>query len=242
MSNAWDLSNIRKLAGLQINESKQTLTEGPWYEKDDDADEDRDARVASSDKRQAKFEKKNKSELTTANKQAEAKKAESKAEAKKESKPDAEKKPEEKKESAKEVEKKEVAAAEAKRRGKAPNENSFNQQAKMHAKTHTRGTFIKWASETHGKGKNYASALFAKYNPKSSREVKTEAWILVHPHMPTFTLAENVEMNQLQWVDSTSPLDSMVFATEAEAQKTLTYLNEWKNWSAVLEHIVFEQD
>jgi len=233
MTQAWDINNIRKIAGLK------PLTEGPWYEKDDD-DEDRDAKVASSDKNQRKFEKKNKSELATANKEASAKKP-----AAKESKPDPEKKPEVKQEPAEEVEKKEVAAAEAKRRGKAPNENSFNQQAKKYAREHSRGSFIKWAADTHGKGKNYASALFAKYNPKSSREVKESAeqvWIITHPQLKSHTLSENVEMNQLQWIDANTDLNTMIFATEAEANKTLKYLREWKSWDGIVEQIEFDKE
>ena len=94
----------------------------------------------------------------------------------------------------------------------------------------SRGEFLKWAAEKHGKGKAYASALFAKYNPKSSREVKTnECYMLQHPSAPSFLLAENKMMNQYQWIDSASPMDPLVFETEAEAQKVAKYINEWQN-------------
>jgi hypothetical protein len=191
-----------------------------------------------------------------AKKKAEAPKAEEKKPADKKHKPDADKdgvpdyadkkpgkddnaapaKAEEKKEEPK-------AAEEAKKaRGRAANPESFNQHAKAKAKSMSRGEFIKWAADTHGKGKNYASSLFAKYNPKSSRQVAEakEVWILTHPHMPTFTLAENYEMKTQQWVDSTSPFNTTLHLSEAEAQKTAKYMSEWKGQSSVIEKITFE--
>lgn len=202
----------------------------------DEDDEDPDAKIASSDKRQAAFEKRNKKEIKAANKDADSKDQAKKSE---DRKPDAEDKQDDSKKEPGAVAK----AEEAKRRGKAPNEASFNQQAKKYAKEHTRASFIKWAMETHGKGKNYSSALFAKYNPKSGREQKVveamKVWGIVHPTMAGFTLADNREMNQMQWIDSSSPLDSMIFTTEAEAQKIAKYMAEWRSQSAVVESYDF---
>ena len=97
----------------------------------------------------------------------------------------------------------------------------------------TRGEFLKWAADQHGKGKAYASALFAKYNPKSGREVKTnECYMLQHPSVASFLLAENKMMNQYQWIDSSSPFDPLVFESEAEAKKVAQYIYEWKNRTA----------
>jgi hypothetical protein len=106
----------------------------------------------------------------------------------------------------------------------------------------SRGAFITWAAEKHGKGKNYASTLFAKYNPKSSRQVAEakEVWILTHPHMPLFTLAENYEMKTQQWVDYTSPFNTTLHLSEAEAKKQAKFMSEWKGMSSVIEKIVFE--
>jgi outer membrane biosynthesis protein TonB len=225
----WDLGRLAKIAGVSLNEV---------WDRDDD-DEDPDAKIASEDKRQKSFEKKNKGELKAADKAVPAKKVE-KAE---EKKPEPTAKAEEKKDD-KPAEKKEEpkAAEEAKKRGRAANPESFNQHAKANAKSMTRGAFIKWAAETHGKGKNYASSLFAKYNPKSSRELKEAktGWILVHPHMPTFTLAENYEMKQMQWVDSSSSFNTLVYTTEAEAERVAKYMLEWKGQTSVIEKITFE--
>jgi outer membrane biosynthesis protein TonB len=246
----WNIGNIRKIAGLPLNEA---------WDRDDD-DEDPDAKIAMSDKGQQAFEKKNKGELESnaamlkkrtadqkaaaEKKKAEAKPAEKKEEPKKEAPKAEEKKPvEAKKEEPKAEEpKKEEPKAEAKRRGAAPNENSFNQQAKKYAKEHTRGSFIKWAKDTHGKGTAYASALFAKYNPKSGRTpaAANECYVITHPHMPSFLLAENREMNQMQWIDPTSPMEPMMFSTLAEAEKTAKYMSEWKSQASKIEHIVFE--
>jgi len=171
----------------------------------------------------------------------EAKKEAPKAEEKKEAAP--KKEPEAKKEEPKAEEKKEEPAAEAKRRGKAPNPESFNQHAKANAKNMTRGQFLTWAAEKHGKGKAYASALFAKYNPKSSREVKTnECYMLQHPSVPSFLLAENKMMNQYQWIDGASPMDPLVFETEAEAKKVAQYIYEWKNQTADIVKIDFSDE
>jgi outer membrane biosynthesis protein TonB len=244
MNSNWDINNIRRIAGLPLNEA---------WDRDDD-DEDPDVKIANSDKGQQAFEKKNKDHLDdnaamlkkrTADQKAAAakKKAEAPKPAEKKAEPaKAEEKPAEKKEEPKKEEKKEVAAAEAKRRGKAPNPESFNQHAKAKAKSMTRSAFIAWAAADHNKGKNYASTLFAKYNPKSSREVQAanEMWILTHPYLKGYTLAENRELNQMQWVDSNSSFDTMCFVTEAEAKKVATYMEEWKSQQTLIEHIVFE--
>jgi hypothetical protein len=223
--NGWDLTRLARIAGVPLNEA---------WDRDDD-DEDPDAKIAGEDKRQKAFEKKNKGELKAADKAVPPKKAEDK-------KPDAapakaeEKKPEEKKEEPAKTEEAKKA------RGRQANPESFNQHAKTNAKSMSRGAFITWAAEKHGKGKNYASTLFAKYNPKSSRQVAEakEVWILTHPHMPLFTLAENYEMKTQQWVDSTSPFNTTLHLSEAEAQRTAKYMSEWKGMSSVIEKIVFE--
>lgn len=222
-----------------------------------DADPDKDLH-ALAQRRKAKEQKKEADEdkeeaeskaAAAAEKKAEEKeapKAEEKKEAAPKKEPEAKKeapKAEEKKEEPKAEEKKEEPAAEAKRRGKAPNPESFNQHAKANAKNMTRGQFLTWAAEKHGKGKAYASALFAKYNPKSSREVKTnECYMLQHPSVPSFLLAENKMMNQYQWIDGASPMDPLVFETEAEAKKVAQYIYEWKNQTADIVKIDFSDE
>lgn len=258
---SWDISRIRALAGVQpINESYDDDDDGMSASerallnkaesdlkkkgvKVKDADPDKDLHALAQRRKakdKAKEDAEDKEEAESKARAAAEKKAEEKeapkAEDDKEAAPKKEpeaKKEEPKKEAPKAEEKKEEPAAEAKRRGKAPNPESFNQHAKANAKNMTRGQFLTWAAEKHGKGKAYASALFAKYNPKSSREVKTnECYMLAHPSIPSFLLAENQMMNQYQWIDAASPMDPLVFETEEEAKKVATYIYEWKNQTA----------
>lgn len=167
--------------------------------------------------------------------------AEKKAEEKKPEPAKAEeKKPEEKKEET-------PAAAEAKRRGAKPNANSKSQRAAAWIKSNpngTRGQFLAWAKANLDMGSAYGSAFFARHNPKSKRqaatEQKNECYVLTHPLMPSFLLAENREMNQMQWVDSTSPLEPVICETEAEANKIAKYMSEWKGQQSTIVKIVFE--
>lgn len=240
----WDISRIRALAGMQpltesydddddgMSASERALlkkAEGDLKKKGvkvKDADPDKDLH-ALAQRRKAKEKAKEDAE--------DREEAESKAAAAAEKKAEEKEAPkaEEKKEEPKAEEKKEEPATEAKRRGKAPNPESFNQHAKSNAKNMTRGEFLKWAAEKHGKGKAYASALFAKYNPKSGRAIKTdECYVLQHPSVSSFLLAENKMMNQYQWIDSASPMDPLVFESEAEAKKVAEWIYEWKNQTA----------
>lgn len=235
----WDISRIRSLAGMQpstgsydddsMSASERALlkkAEGDLKKKGikvKDADPDKDMHALAQRRRakeKAKEEAEDKEEADAKAAAAAEKKAEEK---------EAPKAEEEKEEPKKEEPKKEESNEE-KRRGKAPNPESFNQHAKANAKNMTRGEFLKWAAENHGKGKAYASALFAKYNPKSGREIKTnECYMLQHPSVPSFLLSENKIMNQYQWIDPASPMDPLVFETEDEAKKVAEWIYEWKN-------------
>lgn len=221
MSNEWNIEFIRKIAGVPLMESRH-----------DDDDEDPDVKVAMGDKRQAEFEKKNKRELTSAEKAATAKEKAAK------STPPAD----EKKEAPKAAEKKEEAPksddapAEAKKRGRTPSATSKSGQAAAWIKANPeakRGEFMTHA-ESFNMTKHYANAFF--YSVKKKMKV-TECFILVHPSVPSFVLAENREINQLQWVDPSSPLEPMIFETMAEAKKVVKYMSEWKSQAATIETI-----
>lgn len=261
----FDIERLKQLAGVPLNES--------WDDDGDDGlspserklaakadsdlkkkgvkvgkvDPDKDLHTLAQ-RRKAKDAKKEDDEdkeeaeakAASAKEKADAPKAE--PEEKKEAPKAEEKKPEPKKEEPKAEEKKE-AAAEAKRRGKAPNPESFNQHAKANAKGMTRGQFLTWAAEKHGKGKAYASAMFAKYNPKSGRAVATDAkecYMIAHPNMSSYMLHENRMMNQMQWVDIESDNEPMIFESKAEAEKVIKYMAEWKSQDAKLVTIQFE--
>lgn len=240
MSNEWNIEYIRKIAGLN-----------PITEAFDDDDEDPDAKIAASDKRQAAFEKRNKSELSAAEKEAAIKEKMAKEKAKEARAKKANEKPAEKKEAPKAEEKpaakaeekpvakseeKSETSSEAKRRGRAPSDTSKRGQARAWITSHPeakRGDFLKHA-ESFGMTKHYANAFF--YTVKKSTKVE-ECYVLSHPSMPSFLLAENRELNQMQWVDPTSPLEPMIFESRAEAEKIVKYMSEWKSQYANIDTI-----
>lgn len=231
-SNNWDVNIMRKIAGLPLMEAV-----------DDDDDEDPDAKIAMGDKRQAAFEKRNKSELSTAEKEANIKEKLAKEKTKEARVKKAEDSPVDKKESPvaspKAKEKSEDAADtsnEAKRRGRAPSDTSKRGQARTWINGHPsakRSEFLAHA-ESFGMTKHYANAFF--YTVKKSMKVE-ECYVLSHPSMPSFMLAENREINQMQWIDPTSPLEPMIFESRAEAEKVAKYMGEWKSQYANIDTI-----
>lgn len=229
MSNEWNIEYIRKIAGLN-----------PLMEAVDDDDEDPDVKIAMKDKRQAAFEKRNKNELSAAEKEAAIKEKMAKEKAKEAREKKADEKPVEKKEAPKAEpkavekpapkaeEKKEDASNEAKRRGRAPSDDSKRGQARSWLNSHpnaSRKEFLAHAS-SFGMSPAYASAFRAAHMAKSK---VTECYVLSHPSMPSFLLAENREMSQMQWVDPTSPLEPMIFESKAEAERVAKYMSEWKS-------------
>lgn len=236
MSNAWNLKFIRRLAGLPQQETAQ-LNED--FDQDDD-DEDPDVKIANADKRQSTFEKRNKKELKSADKEASTlkKKPAAKAEPKKEEPKAAPAK-------AEPEAKKEEPAAEDKKRGRAPSDDSKSGQARSWLshednKGHTRGGFIKHATANLGMSAHHANTFYYAHKKKTaSGDPVKEAYVLFHPHLPGFMLAENREMNQMQWIDPSSPLEPFIFETEAEAQHIAKYMAEWKSQMAVVTKVSF---
>lgn len=224
MSTKWNVDVIRKIAGLPVVEG--------WSDDIDDGDEDPDVKIAMSDKRQAAFERKNKKSLADADKPVESK-------AKEKASPKADTP----KEKAEEPSKEKADTPEAKRRGAKPNADSKSQRALAWIKnnpTEKRGAFLKWAKENLEMGAAYGSAFYARHRNRGDAEIKNECWVITHPAMPSFLLAENRELNQMQWVDLTSPLDPLVLKTEAEAQRIATYMSSWKSQHSTIEKIVLE--
>lgn len=124
--------------------------------------------------------------------------------------------------------------AEAKRRGRAPNADSKAQRAVAHIRANPamrRGEFLRWAQENLGMGANYASAFFARHNPKASRQQHSqtnEVWMISHPLVSSFLLHENLELHKMEWVDASSDNDPMMFESEAAAQQMITHMRDWK--------------
>ena len=203
--------------------------------------------AAAKKKEEAKAAKPAEAKKPEEKKAEPAKKEEAKPAPKAEEKKPEEKKPEPaaKKEEPKAEEKKDDAPAEAKRRGAKPNANSKSQRAAAWIKSNpsgTRGQFLAWAKANLDMGAAYGSAFFARHNPKSKRQPQqtNEVFVIVHPHMPSFLLAENREMSQMQWVDPASSLEPMVFESKAEAEKIAKYMSEWKGQASVIQKVVFE--
>lgn len=247
----WDLSRLRKMAGIQeaAKVPAKPLMEAGWRKEDDNDDEDRDAKIASSDKRQKAFEKRNKKTLDDVKDEGKnvAKEEVKKAEDKKSERSE-EAHADKKKEEVQADDKQEEVKAEAKRRGKAPNPNSFSQWAIVNAKKyeHDRKGFFAAAREKFGadKSAHHISSAYARNNPKSTRSLKEAKTLfsIIHPFLKGFALAENRELNQMQWIDESSPLDPMFFVTEAEAKKVAKYMAEWKNQSGIVTEFNFDED
>lgn len=282
---AWDMNNIRKLAGLPVVEQpKQQLSES-WDDGDDMGDEDPDVRIASEDKGQQKFETKNKKAIKTADKEskelskkkpAAEKPAEKKVEKKAEPAKAEPKKVEAKKEEPKKDDKKshfvqgkgfvskeeadkhaadkkaepaktdDKESAEAKKRGRAHDPASKQGKAREWLAAnanHTRGAFIAHMKANHEMSHHHANTMYyaEKKRNASKTEVK-EVFFLQHPFMSSYLLAENRELNKMDWVDSDSKLEPMVFETEAEAQKIAKYMAEWKGQPSKLYKYVFDDE
>lgn len=217
---AWNIAIIRKIAGLNpITESVSDF---------DDDDEDPDVKIAMKDKRQAAFERRNKNELSSAAKEADAKDKES-----------AEQTKQVDHQPAKPVTKEPDASAAnndkpvSNQRGRKPDDNKKAGQARAWLAANPgakRGEFMAKAEEW-GMGKNYANKEFYgnKHKQAAANKDITEVYFLSHPSMPSFLLAENREMNQMQWIDPSSPLPPLVFESKVEAERIVKYMSEWKS-------------
>lgn len=64
------------------------------------------------------------------------------------------------------------------------------------------------------------------------KNLKESFYIITHPQMPSFVLAENEMMNQYQWISTKEDnisLEPMVFETEDGAKQVVKYMNDYKN-------------
>lgn len=133
-------------------------------------------------------------------------------------------------------EKAEEKAAEAKRRGKAPDENSKRGKARAWLSAHPsarRREFLAYAVGTLEMGKHSASTWFASTTkrtaPAATEEVK-EYWLLQHPQSGTYLLGENAFTNTYMWVDvMANDSDLVIFESEASAAQQAEHLAAYKN-------------
>lgn len=247
---AWDMKNIRKIAGLPepvITPLVEAVDEEPYGE-----DDDPDVKIANADKGQKKFERKLKKskkvdpdEHTFVHGKGFVKKSEEEA-AKKEV---AAKKaaPAEKKEVvAKKDDDKKDAPAEAKKRGKSEDPNGKSGKAREWLGSnadHNRKSFMAHATTNLGMSAHHANTFYYAHKKKTAgsatpAEVK-EVWVIQHPHMESFMLAENRELNSMQWVDPYHALEPMIFDNEESASKIAKYMQEWRGQAARVTKISF---
>lgn len=204
-----DIKRLQELAGLEAK--SRTVTEA--Y----DDDEDPDVKIANADKRQREFEKKNAKELSAAEKAAKAKAEKAKAEKAKEAAPAA--KAEEKKDTPAKAEEKKETAPTAKTKGRKTSERGGSCRTWLtdHPGA-TRGQFVAHCLEQ-GMSKAHANTLF--YSVKKKAAVQ-EAFMIFHPSVQNFVLAENLYLKRYQWVglkdDLYEDIQPLVFETEAAAQ------------------------
>jgi hypothetical protein len=233
------LESVRKIAGLPLVEA--------W----DDDDEDPDVKTAMKDKKQQEFEAKHKKVIAKVDAQKDMEKVA--AGAKKEDDEDDEKpaaKPDfldmdkdgNKKESMKKAiadKKEKMAKAEEKKpvaRGSVAtvirNVLSKNKSAKA---SDVRAALEKAGVSVPAHLHSHIVRIRKKLN---------EGYILVHPQMSSFVLAENAMMNQYQWIstkDESTSLEPVVFESEAAAKKVMEYLYDYKNQQSVLVPLALEE-
>lgn len=210
------MAEMLKIAGVPLSEA--------W----DDDDEDPDVKTAMKDKRQQEFEKKNKKTIGKVDADKDMARL-----AKSEKKTDSEDDdtPAEKKAEAKPAAKKEESKP-------AASGGSFAAIARQVLKAGGNASAVRAALAKAGVAEpaHLHSRLHAlKKNLK-------EGYILVHPQMSSFYLAENMAMNQYQWVsnkDDSTTLYPMIFETKEAAEKVAKYAYDYKNQVTVITPIKF---
>lgn len=69
------------------------------------------------------------------------------------------------------------------------------------------------------------------------KNLKESFYVITHPQMPTFVLAENGAMNQYQWIsakDYATALEPIVFETVEGAEKVIAYMHSYKNQGGIV--------
>lgn len=255
MSNAWNIENLRKIAGNPIVES---------YEEDDDdmspaekaladkADSDLKkqgvkVKNVDPDKDMSKLSRKvgKKEEKAERNQEdaEDAEKASASVEAKKEkaeapaANPKTAKKLERKAAAAEAESKKEKEEGTAKKGRKADDSSKIG-QARTWLKNNPgakRSEFLAY-TDTIGLSRAYASGKLTQL-----RRGLTEFYMLRHPLLSSVYLAENYEFGSYQWADMQSPLEPLVFTTETSARELATHMANWKGLDTVIEHFIAEE-
>lgn len=215
------LESVRKIAGLPLSEG--------W----DDDDEDEDVKIAMKDKKQQEFEKKAKKVIgkVDADKDMSRLAKSEKADDDEDDKPAA--KP------AAKAEAKPAAKKEAKPVAKSG--GSFSSIAREVLKKGGGAAAVKAALEKAGVA--VPAHLHSRLHALKKGIKLNEVYIITHPQVSTFVLAENAMMNQYQWIstkDEATTLEPVVFETKADAERVNKYLLDYKNQIGVLTTVKLE--
>lgn len=218
-----EVDRMRKLAGLPLMERRN----------DDEDDEglsraERElASVADRDLKKKGVDVD--AELAAARKREKAEKAAA-------AKPNAEQKPAAKAEAPAAEEKKEEKAAAKRGEGRG----ALRAWLSSHEGTATRAQFMAKAKEV-GVGSGNASAM---WQSMKSKQKVSEFYVIRHPSVSSFILAENAMFGRYQWLDENDHddhLEIQLFETAEHAKKVLTHIENFKSMVGVVSTIKDEE-
>jgi hypothetical protein len=218
------LESVRKIAGLPLTE---------W-----DDDDDEDVKIAMKDKKQAEFEAKNKKTIAKVNADKDMERV---AKGAKKEDDDEDEKP---------AAKPSPAATPVAKKEKKPAAEDKKPAGRGSVATVIRSVLAKnksaKASDVRAALEKAGVAVPAHLHSHIVRLRKklTEGYILVHPQMASFVLAENMAMNQYQWIsvkDESTSLEPVVFENQDAAKKVMQYLYDYKNQQSVLVPLALEE-
>lgn len=208
------IKDLQRLAGIQLTES---------WDADDDMYDDPDVKIAMQDKGQRAYERRNKKDIAAGHQRAEKISSDTRAKmaaqkdapaasnATKEAPP---------KQDAKKEEPATSAQAEAKRRGRAPNDSSKAGLMRKWLQDNpaaSRSAFIKSAAEVQ-MSPHQANTYF--YTLKKQIKPVTEGWLIMHPVFESVYLAEGTNSTYV-WSDVTCDHLPVVFESEDEAKEVV---------------------
>lgn len=216
------LNEMRRIAGLPLVEAY-----------DDDDDEDPDVKIAMKDKRQREFEKRNKKEISDANAEVDKKKKEAAAKAEKPAAEKAPTKEDDKAEDKPEPTEKKSRQREGSKAGRGRAWLQANPQASLK-------TFKSWAAEELGMSAAAATTYFYNMGGGKRRQALSESWMIRHPKLDTYFLAENRSAGRYQWIDMSreESLAPCIFETEKAAETVGQHLQDFRNQAFEIYHFV----
>jgi len=132
---------------------------------------------------------------------------------------------------------KEESKEEPKQKGSAKKRPQALAWLKSHPSA-TRGEFMK-AAEGWGMSRAYAGSHYYLLRKRARGSDVKEAWMLFHPSVPRFALAENRQFNRYQWIslEDGKGLEPLCFFNEQEALDVAKYMSEYQSQVAVVERL-----